>query len=268
MINPIDAEVLRRQIRSASPFRHCMIDNFLIDDFANRVHDAFPSFAEARNIGRTFRAVNEKNKVQITDARKFTGPIVELNRLLADPELLATLSGAFDIPDLLPDDRLTGGGIHQTGPRGRLDVHVDFNYLEDRKLFRRLNILVYFNKDWPTEWGGNLELWDQDVKVCRHSFAPLFNRCIIIETGSVSYHGVSAVRCPYDRARRSFAAYYYTRQAPPAWDGSTHSTRFRSRPNEKIKGHVLMPLEQAGRRMRQVARNIKHAVKSRLKHQP
>jgi hypothetical protein len=112
MINPINAEVLRRQIRSASPFPHCLIDNFLTDDFANRVHDAFPSFSEARNMGRTFRAVNEKNKVQITDAGKFTGPIVELNRLLTGPVLLATLSTAFDMPNLPPDDRLTGGGIH------------------------------------------------------------------------------------------------------------------------------------------------------------
>jgi hypothetical protein len=76
------------------------------------------------------------------------------------------------------------------------------------------------------------------------------------------------MRCPDDRARRSFAAYYYTREAPPGWDGSTHSTLFRSRPNEKIKGHGLMPLEQAGRRMRQAARNVKRPVKSRLKNQP
>ena len=268
MINPIDGEALRRQIRAASPFPHCLIDNFLSEDFANRVHDAFPTFDEARRMGRTFHAVNEKNKVQVTDAGKFSRPIVELNQLLAGRELLVTLSNAFDIPGLLPDDQLTGGGIHQTGPRGRLDVHVDFNYLKERELFRRLNILVYFNKNWLTEWGGNLELWDPDVKVCSHSFAPLFNRCIIIETGSVSYHGVSAVRCPEGRARRSFAAYYYTREAPPGWDGSTHSTVFRSRPDEKIKGHVLMPLEQAGRQVRQIARNAKYAIKSRLKHQP
>ena len=39
-------------------------------------------------------------------------------------------------------------------------------------------------------------------------------------------------------------------------------------PDEKIKGHVLMPLEQAGRRMRLAAKNVKQAVKSRLKPQP
>lgn len=264
MINPIDRDALRRQVRSAGPFPYCLIDNFLAADFAERVHDAFPSFDEARTMGRTFRTVNERNKVQITDPARFSAPVLELNGLLASPALLDTLSYAFDLPNLLADDRLTGGGIHQTGPRGRLDVHVDFNLLEDRNWFRRLNIILYFNKGWPLEWGGNLELWDREVKACRHSFAPLFNRCVVIETSGISYHGVSAVKCPEDRARRSFAAYYYTRESPPDWDGQTHSTIFRSRPSEPIKGHVLMPLEQAGRGLRKAVWSFKRTLKKAL----
>ena len=38
------------------------------------------------------------------------------------------------IPNLLADDQLVGGGIHETGPRGHLDVHVDFNYIAERDL--------------------------------------------------------------------------------------------------------------------------------------
>ena len=268
MINAIDRHALRRQVRAAAPFPHCAIDNFLSDEFADRVHDAFPTFEQARSVGREFRTVNERNKVQVTDASAFPAPIAKLNRALAADPLLELLSYAFGIEDLLPDAELTGGGMHQTGPRGRLDVHVDFNYLADQKLFRRLNILIYFNKDWRAEWGGNLELWDQDVRECRHSFAPLFNRCVIIETNSISYHGVSAVNCPPDRARRSFAAYYYTREAPPDWDGEAHSTIFRSRPNEKVKGHVLMPIEEAGRRMRESIQDLKKTVKKAVKGGP
>src|SRR5579863_813259 len=261
MINAIDRNAMRGQVRSATPFPHCLINNFLHADFADRVHEAFPTFEQARSVGREFRTVNERNKVQVTNAAMFPPPIAELNRLLAQRQLLELLSYAFGIEDLLPDPELTGGGMHQTGPRGRLDVHVDFNYLPEQKLFRRLNILIYFNKDWAADWGGNLELWDKDVRECRHSFAPLFNRCVIIETTSISYHGVSAVSCPPDRARRSFAAYYYTREAPPDWRGEAQSTIFRSRPNEKVKGRVLMPLEHAGRRMRQSIQDFRKVVK-------
>src|SRR5262249_17045361 len=152
------------------------IDGFLDEAFAEQVLAAFPSFNEAAQIGRMFSAVNEKNKIQVTDATRFAEPIMKLHRALADPEFCEMLAEVFAIPNLLPDEELVGGGMHQTGARGHLDVHVDFNYIEERQLHRRLNILVYFNKDWKQEWGGNIELWDKDVNVCHHSFSPTFNR--------------------------------------------------------------------------------------------
>jgi hypothetical protein len=111
---------------------------------------AFPSFDQATKVGRTFATVNERNKVQITDAKKFPPAILRLHEALANQDLM---SYVMDIPNLLADPDLVGGGIHETGPRGHLDVHVDFNYMEDRRLHRRINILVYLNKDWKKEWG-------------------------------------------------------------------------------------------------------------------
>jgi hypothetical protein len=206
--------------------------------------------------------MNEKGKVQVTDANRFAAPVAELNRALAAPEFLDLLSYAFEISRLPADEGLVGGGIHQTGPRGHLDVHIDFNYLRERDLHRRLNILLYFNKDWAEEWGGNIELWDKDVKVCHHSFAPIFNRCVVFETSEISYHGVTAVRCPEGRSRKSFAAYYHTKEAPPSWTGEEHTTIFRARPNEVIKRHVMMPLEKASRKMREALRVVKRRIKS------
>jgi hypothetical protein len=200
----------------------------------------------------------------VTDATLFAEPVAELNRALARPEFLELLSHVLEIPNLLADDQLLGGGIHQTGPRGHLDVHIDFNYIEERQLHRRLNILIYFNKNWQEEWGGNIELWDRKVKVCHHSFAPIFNRCIVFATSEISYHGVSAVRCPPDQVRKSFAAYYYTTEAPDGWTGESHTTIFKARPNEVVKGHVLMPLETAKRSMAQVWRGLKRRVKESL----
>lgn len=261
-IKPIDRDALRDSVRAAEPFPHFLIDGFLDEAFAERVHAAFPSYEEAVRMGRSFSAVNEKGKVQVTDARRFSEPVAELNRALAAPEFLDLLSYVFEIPQLLPDEELVGGGIHQTGPRGHLDVHIDFNYIRERDLHRRLNILLYFNKDWEPEWGGNIELWDADVKACHHSFSPIFNRCVVFETSNISYHGVTAVRCPEARSRKSFAAYYYTKEAPPGWTGEEHSTVFRARPDEVIKGRVMMPLERAGRRMREALRGVKRLIKN------
>jgi len=263
LINPIDREELRSKVRGASPFPFFCIDNFLKADFAEQVLGAFPSYDDALKMGRTFAAVNERGKVQVTDSSKFAGPIQQLNAALAAPEFLDLLSYVMDIPRLLPDDQLIGGGIHQTGPRGHLDVHVDFNYIKERNLHRRLNILLYLNKDWKPEWGGNVELWDPDVKVCHHSFSPIFNRCVVFETNEISNHGVSAVTCPEGQSRKSFAAYYYTKEAPPQWTGVSHSTVFKARPNEVLKGKVLMPMENAGRWMRKAGKAPRAKLKGK-----
>ena len=261
LISPIDRDALRERVRASTPVPNFCIDDFLDRSFAESVLSAYPSYEEAKKMGRSFAAVNEKGKVQVTDSSAFAEPVAELNRQLASPEFCETLSYVFDIPNLLPDPELVGGGIHQTGPRGHLDVHVDFNYIPERELHRRLNILVYFNKDWKPEWGGNIELWDKDVKTCVHSFSPIFNRCVVFLTNDISYHGVTAVKCPEDRSRKSFAAYYYTREAPAHWDGKAHSTIFKARPDEILKGNVMMPLEQAGRKFRKIVGEIKKKIK-------
>ena len=95
--------------------------------------------------------------------------------------------------------------------------------------------------------GGNIELWNKDVTMCEHSFSPDFNRCVVFITNEISFHGVTAVKCPDDRTRKSFAAYYYTKAAPAGWTGESHSTIFKARPNEILKGTVLMPLETPNR---------------------
>jgi Rps23 Pro-64 3,4-dihydroxylase Tpa1-like proline 4-hydroxylase len=268
LINPIDWEALQTTIRSAKPIPFFCLDNFLREDFASEAADAFPPFGEALKLGRTFSAVNERGKVQITDASKFAPPLARLNQVLADPGFLQRLSKAFELPPLLADEELIGGGLHETGPRGHLDVHVDFNYLEERKLHRRLNILLYLNKDWKPEWGGEVELWDSEVKIRHHAFLPIFNRCLVFVTNEVSYHGTAAVRCPGGVTRKSFAAYYYTREAPPGWDGKLHDTVFKARPDERFKGEVLMPLERLERHFRFTVRGRLSKLKRKLLRQP
>ncbi len=260
-INPFDRRALRETVRTATPFPNVCLDNFLSQDFAEQIHGAFPSYEDAAKMGRVFAAVNEKRKVQVVDSSKFATPLVQLKEVLASAEFLDLMSYVFDIPKLLADDELVGGGVHETGPKGRLDVHVDFNYIEERALHRRLNILIYFNKGWREEWGGKLELWDKDVKFRHHSFSPTFNRCVVFETSEISFHGVTAVTSPKTVSRKSFAGYYYTREAPAHWRGERHSTIFKARPDERLKGTILMPAEKATRWMKDVLHQAKRAIK-------
>jgi Rps23 Pro-64 3,4-dihydroxylase Tpa1-like proline 4-hydroxylase len=257
LLNPIDWDALRAQVRASKPVPNFLIDRFLKDDFAQRVAEAFPPYEQALAVGRSFQAVNERGKVQVTDASQFPQPIRELNEVLASREVLDLLSYALDIPELLADPQLVGGGMHQTAARGHLDVHVDFNFLSEKQWHRRTNLLLFFNREWPAEWGGEFELWDEDVKVRHHAHLPIFNRCVVFETNEISFHGVSAVKCPPGQSRKSFAAYYYTTSAPAHWNGQPHSTIFRARPDEFLKGAVAMPAEKAKRWFHGALRRVK-----------
>jgi 2OG-Fe(II) oxygenase superfamily len=257
----IDFDAVRDRMQQARGFPHFCIDGFLDPAFAEEVHDAFPSYAEARRIGHTFSAVNEKRKTQITDGRLFPAPIRRLHELLASDEFVATMTHISGIPGLVADPLLVGGGIHETNHGGRLDVHVDFNVHPASALFRRLNILIYFNKGWRDEDGGVLDLWDADVRHCVGRFTPVFNRAAGFATSATSWHGVTPVTCPPGQMRKSFAAYYYTAEPPPGWDGAVRSTVFRARPEERWKGKVGMPIED----FVQATRNRVGAAKRRLR---
>jgi hypothetical protein len=261
MINRLDLESLRQKFRSAQPFPHVTIDNFLVPGTAEEVAAAYPSFEKATEMGFGVNIVNEQRKIQVTDTAKFPDPVRRLNDALASPKFMADVEYITGIPALLSDELLEGGGMHLTGPGGRLDVHVDFNVLEKRNLFRRLNILVYLNPTWRDEWGGQIELWDKDVKVCHLRSQPIINKCLIFETSNISYHGVAPLKTPPDIIRRSFAAYYYTKEPPAYWDGKAHSTIFKARPDETLRRLVHMPLEQLRDK---VERGIRR-VKSRLR---
>ena len=246
-IRPLNVEALREQFRAAEPFPHILIDDFLETDFVREVAAAYPDFESSRDLGDEFASLNEMHKVQICDDAEFPDPVRRLNEAISSPEFLASVTEITGIPSLLADAQLRGAGMHLTNTTGRLDVHVDFNYLETDQIFRRLNILIYLNEGWEEAWGGQVELWDEDVKRCYGSFAPVMNRCLIFETSEISFHGVAPVACPPGTARKSFAAYYYTKEPPENWSGTPHSTIFRARPTERFRGAVLMPAQRLRR---------------------
>jgi hypothetical protein len=264
-IRPLDRDALRDQFRTAKPFPFVAIDDFLEPAFADEVARSFPSYSRATELGHSFKAVNENLKVQVSDYAKLPAPMQRLSDAVSSPQFLADLAYVTGIPKLLWDPHLNGGGMHQTAASGHLDVHVDFNRIEASGWFRRLNILVYFNPVWEDAWGGLLELWDDQVKQRHHAFSPVHNRCVIFETSEISYHGVTAVTCPSTLARKSFAAYYYTAEAPTSYAGVDHTTIFKARPDELLKGLVLMPAIKLRREAFDRYRSAKKVIKGLIR---
>lgn len=256
LIRSLDVTPLAREFRSSEPGSYVVIDDFLDRVSAREIAAAYPPFDSALRMGHEFATVNERRKIQVCDPAQFPLPVRRLAEAVSSQSFLDFLGQLTGIPALIADPDFGGGGMHETAAGGFLDVHVDFNYREERDWHRRLNLLVFLNEVWPDEWGGQLELWDASVKH-RHLFVtPLLGRAVLFETSERSFHGVPKVTCPEGIVRKSFAAYYYTVEAPAGWDGRRHSTVFRARPHERLKGSVAMPLEAALRAALRLGRRL------------
>ncbi len=78
---------------------------------------------------------------------------------------------------------MDGGGLHQTLRGGHLNIHADFSTHHTHENWaRRVNILLYLNEEWRDEWGGKLELWDQDMTACQDRVTPAGNRMLVFTT--------------------------------------------------------------------------------------
>lgn len=238
MLNPSvpPVAVLRESFQNARPFKHICIDNFLIPSVAEKLLKEFPTFD-------TKRAKNEMGttggKATREDVRALGTGYAEVDELIASPKFLAFLSDLTGIPDLLYDPEYFGGGTHENIHGQELDVHVDFNYHRSSNIHRRLNLIIYLNKDWESEWGGGIEVHsdprdpDRDEIV---TFDPIFNRCVIFETNEYSWHGFPQIKLPEHKrhlSRKSFAVYFYTATRPAEEVVPPHNTFYIQRPLPK-----------------------------------
>jgi hypothetical protein len=210
--------------RSADPFPHVVLDDFLEPRLLKDVLVEFDG--QDRSLWHYTERETER-KYSTEDFLHF-GPITRavFSQLNAAPFLwfLEQLTG---ITGLIPDPHLRGGGLHEIKRGGALGVHADFNFYPRLNLYRRLNLLIYLNEDWPETWGGDLELWDRQGKSCVQRISPIFNRAVIFDTSNFSYHGhPRPLQCPEERARKSLALYYYTVEAPADEDRTPHTTVF------------------------------------------
>lgn len=216
----------------AKPFPHIVIDNFLPESILNQVLGEFPD--PQKIAWKKFNNTAEKKLASTSELQMGENTRLLLQQLNSSTfvNFLEQLTG---IEGIIPDPHFVGGGLHQIEPGGYLKVHVDFNRHQRMRLDRRLNLLIYLNKDWQEEYGGHFEMWDTEMTQCEKRILPLFNRCVIFNTTDFSFHGhPEPLSCPEDRTRKSLALYYYSNGRPDTEIAKGHSTVFRSRPQESL----------------------------------
>lgn len=235
------AKKFKDEYQSAAPFPSIYFNDFFNPDVLDTILEEFPDLEKHGDL-----KYNTPNEIKLASKgeRRF-GPVTKAfaHFLNSEPflDFLQEITGIEE--RLLPDPYFEGGGFHQTKPGGFLKIHADFNKHRETGLDRRLNVLVYLNKDWKDEYGGHFELWNRDMTECVSKVPPTFNTLAMFTTSDFSYHGLpNPLTCPPDRSRKSLALYFYTNGRPvhEINEGlEDHTTLFKARQGDEVDSKMV-----------------------------
>ncbi len=198
---------------NADPFPHIIFKDLWEEEFLESISNEFREFknweVHSMSAGFEKRTCGSFFKLPPKTARliDFCNSFIFIRFL----EYLTGISG------LIPDPYLLGGGMHSTLNNGFLKLHTDFNWHENLKLYRRLNLLIFLNKNWKDDWEGHLLLVKKNKSELelRKKIPPEMNTSVIFNTDHKSIHGHPfPMKLPEDISRDSIAIYYYSSSKP------------------------------------------------------
>lgn len=243
-LDPNKVQELKQSFETGKPCKHIVLPNFLTEEIAINLYEHFPKM-DTLNVKR--KSLNE-NKNEDYHFERFHPDFAKVRDALANPEFIKIVETITGIDNLTTTNDALGAGVHQGSNGSYVDVHIDSNFNPMEDLWRRLNLLIYLNKDWKDEYGGELELWDQEMTKCETTVPCDWNRAVIFLTDETTPHGYGKITVPEGETRKSFYTYYST----PTQEGFKYvDSHFKARPDDTLG--------------KKVATNIKEPLKLNIK---
>ena len=200
-------EELLEEYQSGDPYPHLILDNMFSEEVLDSLVDELPPFTSEKWVHERHDRLVKSNLRSAVDLGDHA---FQFASVMHSAGFLYFVSEITGVRPLLPDPYLSGAGYHVVPAGGKFDVHADRNIDQNSGLERRLAMLIYLNKDWRPEYGGQLELWNQEGTKCEKVVEPIFNRTILFEIGDKNFHAVRPVTDGLGLKRRSFAIYYHS----------------------------------------------------------
>ena len=186
------------------------IDNFLEIKFLNEIKKEISNL-EKRNQHKLFYLKGKSNKVEYLDYSKFESKSLKLIKILSGKKFLLFLKKNLRINSVLFPDATNGfSGFNIVKKNGFLKTHADFNFNNNLKKFRSINLLIYFNSAWKKKYGGNLSFYDYSTRKAKYTFLAKNNRCLVFLTNKYTPHGYKKITT--NKKRISLNFYYYTKK--------------------------------------------------------
>lgn len=189
----VDMEKLTNRLKCITyPFRYAVIDDFLQSNKLSKILADVNKLQDTGDHGPVYPY--EFNKYELT----FNSGCLHLRRLFVElnsPDFIKYVEGITGVNNIICNDlSLYGaGGVHRIKSKGFSQLHNDFNtyHSKNRRLDRRVNLLIYLNPDWkPDAYKGALCLCNKNVSMGGvKKIDPILNRCVIFNTTSASIYG-------------------------------------------------------------------------------
>jgi Rps23 Pro-64 3,4-dihydroxylase Tpa1-like proline 4-hydroxylase len=232
ILDPSWKKQLAQSYLSASAYPHVVIDNFFDEAVLDRVVEDFPTAEQFYQKFNNAREIKYATRSEL-EIPPFARTLIHS---LNSGTFISFLEDVTGIDGLVADPHLWGGGFHELPRGGKLAIHTDFNFHKKLNLDRRVNVLIYLNRNWVEAYGGQFEAWRPNGSQAEARYLPIFNRLVIFGTTDFTFHGnPEPVVCPEGMSRKSIAMYYYTNGRPKdEWSGVVQTTQFMNRPGEDI----------------------------------
>ncbi|MFA6301773.1 MAG: 2OG-Fe(II) oxygenase [Legionella sp.] len=217
--------------------RYFILDKLLPDEIAMEIYSSFPKPED-------MSLLSSPGKIKSKYYHLKDAASIIQNVLLAtqDPKVVAAIEDITEIKNQIPDQSTKAGGISVLTKGYYLNPHLDISHdVESKRYYRTINFLYYVTPDWKLENGGNLELWDKDIKKCI-IIPSIFNRLVIMETNTRSWHAVNPVKIKANRC--CVFNYYFSEHSPENKDYVLKGSIFRPRPEQKIRRAICFLKEK------------------------
>ena len=148
-------EKYRLDYLTAKPFPHLVLKDICDEKKLMEVYETIPVLD---NKSRDYMFA--KNKFEKSNYGEISPLLKELQEDLRSDEMNEFLS-YITVQEVFVDPKNHGGGLHQGRKSSFLDMHLDYNYHPiNNNWWREVNLLLYMNKNWKQEYGGQLDLKD------------------------------------------------------------------------------------------------------------
>jgi hypothetical protein len=201
-------ETFQKIYASNQPYPHLVVDDLFDSEVLDKIVADFPKSGE-----HDWIIWNSEHESKSTSSG-----IAGLSRLtqlfflwLNSSEFIDQLKQIVGIDELVPDPLFFGAGLHEMFQGGWLDIHADYTQHPTLPLLRRINLLIYLNREWNPHWGGGIQLQSNTNYENKVDYTPDFNRTLIFPTTSETLHGVpDRLSCPKEFSRKLISVYYWS----------------------------------------------------------